>query len=46
MVFKASNLDQLGVWVYEIHAELGGQTLPAVAQSTVDTYENYLKNYT
>lgn len=39
-------LDQLGVWVYEIHAELGGQTLTAVAQSTVDTYENYLKNYT
>lgn len=39
-------LDQLGTWIYEIHAELDGQTLTAVAQSTVDTYENYLKNYT
>ena len=36
--------ENLGTWVYEIQATLGEQSLTAVACSTVDSYENYMKN--
>lgn len=35
--------ENIGTWLYDIHAKLGSQDLSAVACSIVDSYENYLK---